>query len=369
MAQYQPIVSLAENPEFLRLQQLASGYSRAFRESQEEELETFFSSPMYRYEYSSKEKILTQKIVEAIEAGHPWRVGARPANDDQLLQEPEHAYTIMPLDSDLYILTGIRGAELFADRPKKFDNVASKLSQSCLGQMVMIGAAEAMRSLNPNAGMAYEKQLHGISHSLFVGGDFNGDFKIVESKSPKEGPILDPSGEAQLFAPILSETVIAYHSVEVEITKGLLLHLSSGDPLKLAAIKKNVLQRIHELYDGRGGGNFGDYGYDRFDYHEIIYDPKKRLHDGNSLTNPILVYPQNNYTFLELLSNERGVTFQNTVHGKVERSITIPDADIIEFIATMAAGTGGRTSTKQIVNLVNESSILSSDDLFGKSKS
>jgi hypothetical protein len=204
-----------------------------------------------------------------------------------------------------------------------------------------------------------------MNHSIQVGGDIHGDFRMTCTKKPTTVTI-SPINRETLFAPEIQTIVAGYHSVEPYITAAMIRH-EHNQHGKQAAHK--LVSEFIEVVRELGGadtdftrGNFGDYGDGDLGWvlTELEYDIQRDKDDYEDMMElfSAAYLPQSDVLF-EMVSSGNGIRFQNRMRTQ-ETSETYIDidhahfVDLFKILVGQAKGGLGRTSPHQQAMLVSK---------------
>lgn len=297
-----------------------------------------------------------QRRIRTALVGDPRWVYTSERKTDGLWDETAPALSAPLNKMSRFVLSGALGDAILEDF-SGLRRQAELFTQGRLNTAILIGGAATYMHQR----LAYRETEQGLYHALdtsgmlewktYTGGDLHGDFRSSRSARPVH-PITDTSntGFEHHFMPAIEETSVgAYHSVEPDIVSGLLYYLVAHKHTDRVELHDRLLRKL-EASDIKEGGAFADYGDgDGARAAKVLayrlqhageYSAGEEKHLYQSVVEPD---PQSALSF-NLQSQPDGVAFIVNEDTRVVSEMFIPHGEVEQYIVTLIAGGGGRTS-------------------------
>jgi len=306
---------------------------------------------------------LDKRRIEAALFGEPQWIYGQELSTDGLWDEVVPTRTAKVDVISRFVLSGALGGALVEQKPSLL-KLAETYTDGYLDKAVLVGGAAvfAYQTLHhrPTLQGSYRSADSAglLEWETSIGGDIHGDFRTQRYARPVQ-PISDtvnPTLEHHFMPAIYEARVGAYHSTERGIVAGLLYHLVANG----GRDRNELHESLYRELKGREihmGGNFGDYG-DRdgaFDAYALRDRLETANTDGaNSKLLNTIVQPNPESTLrFQIDGYANDVAMRMIDEERVVSEMRIPNNEIEQFISTMLAEGGGRTSPDAMIHIID----------------
>lgn len=287
---------------------------------------------------------------------------------------------IQVVRADTVLLSGISSLDIQDSMPEAWEGMGRLGFTSRVDFANFVGAAYLDKyTFVPFKGFTLTQNVEdGVTEEVLVGGDLNGDFRMLKTETYPQGAI-DPLGRLREFAPKGNEVVLAaYHSTEPDILYNTLRHLNAIG-LSVQAQTKIIQDAVLEFMDWLRPANeaertnpfvvpFADYGtqddefWSRKTHHYFGNMANQRVYQGDGQVidwDALGVIPGETVEGFNISTRGNDLVFGNGIFDAAGaenyKEIVIKPDSIGDFIVALlkqANVAAGRTSPRTLIAIL-----------------